>query len=97
MKHFTNGESPFLNHNNQSFNEGFQTEVEGIISDGYMYHGVDKLPVFEVNSSEFYQNTGNGRGKIRFTPGSKVDEYIKRSTYNRPFFIKYNGQLKKII
>jgi hypothetical protein len=56
----------------------------------------DGLPVFDVEQDEFYQNMSNGRKRIRFKNGSQASEYMKKTRYNKPFFIKHGEYLRKI-
>jgi hypothetical protein len=70
----------------------FQTDVPEVETKDQR----DGLPVFEVEKDEFYQNMNHGRKRIRFKSGSAASEYMKKTRYHKPFYIKHGEYLRKI-
>lgn len=75
--------------------EGFKTDVKDLYADGEHKVGIDSFPVFKVTKSEFYQNMKHGRRRLRFGTGSKAQQYMKGTRYNRPFYIQYTDSKGK--
>lgn len=71
-----------------------ETDVSGIYADGN-YKGA---PVFDVSSEEFYNNMKMDRKRLRFKTGSNAGEYMRKTRYNIPFYIRNteDGYLRKI-
>ena len=70
----------------------FKTDVDGVHADGER----NTLPVFKVTKHEFYQNMANGRRRLRFSNGSKVQKYMQGTRYKNPFWIEHDGYLRKV-
>lgn len=62
------------------------TDVEGIEADGV--YGNGNHPVFDVDPEEFYQNSEYGRRRMRFKSGSKAQQYMQKTKYSNPFYIR---------
>ncbi len=56
----------------------------------------DGLPVFDVDKDEFYQNMNHGRKRIRFKSGSPAAEYMRKTRYNKPFYIRHGEYMRKV-
>ena len=71
-----------------------KTDVDGIFADGE-YKGA---PVFNVSKTEFYNNMKQDRKRLRFKTGSIAGDYMRKTRYNIPFYIKNteDGYLRKI-
>ena len=71
-----------------------KTDVSNIFADGE-YKGT---PVFDVAKDEFYNNMKQDRKRLRFKTGSVAGEYMRKTRYNIPFYIrnKDDGYLRKI-
>jgi len=67
------------------------TDVDDVFADGEKMG----MPVFNVDKSSFYQNMEFGRKRVRFPTGSKAQQYMQKTKYNRPFWIAHddNGQV----
>ena len=65
--------------------DGIETDVLDVRADGER----NGMPVFKVTRDKFYQNMTFGRKRLRFDSGSKVQEYMQKTKYNRPFWISY--------
>jgi len=72
----------------------FDTDVPDVKADGVKMG----LPVFNVDDKDFYQNFNFGRRRLRFTSGSKVQQYMAKTRYNKPFWIQHvkSGELRKV-
>lgn len=68
---------------------GFQTDVEGVVATSSVKRGKDEFPCFDVSSKEFFQNMNGGRKRIRFKSGTPTQQYMQKSKYSRKFYIKY--------
>jgi hypothetical protein len=66
--------------------DGFETDVEGIKANAV--YGNGNLPVFDVDPEEFYQNSEFGRKRMRFKSGSNVQQYMQKTKYSNPFYIR---------
>jgi hypothetical protein len=66
----------------------FPTDVEGVHCNSVVKHGNIELPCFTVSKSEFFQNMTDGRKRLRFKAGTNVQQYMRNTRYNRPFYIK---------
>jgi len=64
---------------------GVATDVEDVMANGER----EGKPVFDVEHGEFYQNMEFGRKRLRFKSGSNIQQYMQRTRYNKPFFIRY--------
>lgn len=74
--------------------DGFDTDVEGVKAAAL--YGPHKLPVFDVEPDEFYQNSEYGRKRMRFkTPA--VQQYMRGSKYAKPFYIRTSRDGKQYI
>jgi hypothetical protein len=71
--------------------QGVKTDVDGVFADGEKMG----MPVFNVSKDEFYQNMKFGRKRLRLSTGSKGQEYMQKTQYNRPFWLAHddNGQV----
>ena len=59
------------------------------------------IPVFDVSSSEFYNNMRQERNRMRFKNGSKVSRFMQNNKYRKPFYMRHtdnNGEkyMKKV-
>lgn len=59
---------------------------------------VDSAPIFKVSHNEFYQNTSNGRQRLRFKSGSDVQKFMQNGRYKKPFYLRHekSGYIRKI-
>ena len=64
------------------------TDVEGVFASDVVKHGNLEFPVFDCEESEFYQNMTMGRKRLRFKSGSAASQYMSKTSYKRPFFIR---------
>jgi len=64
------------------------TDVEGVFANDVVKHGNIEFPVFDCGEDEFYQNMVMGRKRLRFKSGSAASQYMSKTKYNRPFFIR---------
>jgi len=62
------------------------TDVEGIFANGQ--YNKDRLFIFDVPENEFDQNSEAGRRRMRFKSGSTVQQYLQKSKYTVPFYIR---------
>lgn len=71
-----------------------KTDVTDIFADGE-YKGT---PVFDVSTDEFYNNMKQDRKRLRFKTGSVAGNYMRKTKYNLPFYIRNmkDGYLRKI-
>jgi hypothetical protein len=67
---------------------GVPTDVEDVMANGER----EGKPVFDVEHGEFYQNMEFGRRRLRFKSGSNIQQYMQRTRYNKPFFIRYKDE-----
>lgn len=70
--------------------EGFETDVDGVKANALK----DGIPVFDVDTRDFYQNMNFGRKRIRFANGSPAGEYMRKTRYSNPFYIRTNDNGK---
>jgi hypothetical protein len=72
----------------------FDTDVPDVKANGVKMG----LPVFNVDDKDFYQNFNFGRRRLRFAPGSNVQQYMAKTRYNKPFWIQHtkSGELRKV-
>jgi len=68
---------------------GFETDVADVRADDVIKQGKDEFPCFDVDQGEFYQNMQDGRRRLRFKSGSNAQQYMSKTKYNRPFFIRH--------
>jgi hypothetical protein len=73
-----------------------ETEFKDVFADGI--NPKDKLPVFKVSHTEFYQNMANGRQRIRFKSGSDPQKFMQNGRYNKNFWIQHekDGYMRKV-
>jgi len=69
--------------------EGYDTDVQGVRASDIVRQGKDEFPCFDVDKNEFYQNMQDGRRRLRFKSGTPAQEYMSKTKYNRPFFIRH--------
>jgi len=71
-----------------------KTDVDGIFADGEK----EGIPVFDVEEKDFNQNMHWGRKRVRFSKESNAGEYMRKTRYNIPFWIrnKNTGYVRKI-
>ena len=60
--------------------QGVKTDVDDVFADGEKMG----MPVFNVSRDEFYQNMKHGRKRLRLATGSKGQEYMQKTKYQRP-------------
>jgi hypothetical protein len=68
---------------------GFDTDVPDVRADDIVRQGKDEFPCFDVDKGEFYQNMQDGRRRLRFKSGSNAQQYMSKTKYNRPFYIRH--------
>ncbi len=73
------------------------TDVEDVFADGQK----DNMPVFDIDHENFYSNMKADRRRIRFKGDSSASQYMRKTRYNRPFYLRttdQNGQqlLRKV-
>lgn len=61
-------------------------------------HRIDGHPIFNVDHNSFYQNTSNGRQRLRFKSGSDVQKFMQNGKYKQPFYLRHskNGYMRKV-
>lgn len=69
--------------------------------DGLKCDGINKAdgsPIFNVDHNSFYQNTSNGRQRLRFKTGSDVQAFMQNGRYKNPFYLRHNknGYMRKV-
>lgn len=74
--------------------KGYATDVEDVFADG----SKGDIPVFDVSPEEFNNNMKMTRRRLRFKQGSKAAEYMRKTKYTRPFWIRNtkDGYMRKI-
>lgn len=76
----------------QSENIGkIETDVPNVFADALK----DNLPVFDVSKDDFYNNMKAERKRIRLSTEHAAN-YHKNTKYNRPFFLRHEGYLRKV-
>jgi|SRR6056297_234298 len=73
----------------QSNDDGFKTDVDGVVAPESIKRGKDEFPCFNVTNKEFFQNMEGGRKRLRFKSGSDAQKYMQGTKYQRKFYIKY--------
>lgn len=74
----------------QNNETGFQTDVPDIIADDSIKIGVNEFPVFKCSKREFFSNMHTDRKRLRFSSGSKIQQYMQKTRYkNRDFYISF--------
>lgn len=70
--------------------------MEGLKCDGL--NPVDGAPIFNVDHGSFYQNTSNGRQRLRFQAGSDVQKFMQNGKYRQSFYLRHdkNGYIRKV-
>lgn len=74
---------------------GFDTDVSDVKADDIVRQGKDEFPCFDVDQGEFYQNMQDGRRRLRFKSGSGAQQYMSKTKYNRPFYIRHTDDAGK--
>jgi hypothetical protein len=73
-------------------NKETETDVPDVKANGVK----DGIPVFDVNDNDFYNNMKVDRKRMRFT-STGVKEYMQKTKYNRPFYIRNrDNYLRKV-
>lgn len=67
--------------------EQIDSGVEGINADDTY----QKLPVFDVESDNFFNNMRKDRNKMNFPDDSKVSKFMKGTDYRLPFYMRHKG------
>lgn len=79
---------------------GVQTENPGKIATDVPNCWADGekegMPVFDVDSETFNNNMRQERKRLRFKSDTPVAQYHRMSKYNRPFYIRADGYLRKV-
>jgi len=70
---------------------GVPTDVEGVFAQGKMKHGGGEYPVFDTDETDFYGNMADSRKRLRFKSGSPVQQYMQKTKYKIPFFIRHTN------
>jgi hypothetical protein len=79
----------------QKTDDGYPTDVEGVLAHSCIKHGKDEFPCFDVSKNNFFQNMEGGRKRLRFETGSPAQKYMQGSKYSRKFYIKYTDDSGK--
>lgn len=69
-----------------------ETDVEGVFADATK----NNMPVFDVPKEDFYNNMKAERQRLRFSKDSSAAQYHRSSKYNRPFWLRHEGYLRKV-
>jgi hypothetical protein len=69
-----------------------ETDLPGIYADATK----DNMPVFDVGKEDFYNNMKSERKRLRFSKDTAASQYHQGSKYNRPFWLRHEGFLRKI-
>ena len=74
--------------------KGVPTDVDDVFADAVK----GDAPVFDVSQEEFNNNMKMDRRRLRFRQGSKAAEYMRKTKYTRPFWIRNtkDGFMRKI-
>lgn len=74
--------------------KGVPTDVDDVFADGER----NGMPVFDVSREEFYNNMKVNRRRLRFKNGTRASNYMQKTRYNRPFWIrsKEDNLMRKI-
>lgn len=77
----------------QTENQGkVRTDLDGVFADAEK----DGFPVFDVDKETFNNNMRQERKRLRFKSDTPVAQYYRMSKYNRPFYIRADGYLRKV-
>jgi hypothetical protein len=68
------------------------TDVEGVFADAMK----DNMPVFDIGKDDFYNNMKVERKRLRFKSDSSAAQYHRSTQYNRPFWLRHEGYLRKV-
>jgi hypothetical protein len=60
------------------------TDVDDIFADGMK----QDLPVFDVETDDFYNNLRADRQRLRFKSSDAITQYMQKTRYNRPFWVR---------
>lgn len=70
-------------------NDGeFQTDVEGVMSNGQK----NNLHVFDIDKENFFKNMKDDRKRQRFGTDSAATKYLRGTKYRVPFFVRYKDE-----
>jgi hypothetical protein len=88
MGEFTTGVSPetLAQKDREITTDKVPTDVEDVFADGQYQR--DRLFIFDVPEGEFDQNSEAGRRRMRFKTGSTVQQYLQKTRYTVPFYIR---------
>jgi len=70
---------------------GIETDVEDVQA----HAEKEGFPVFDVEHKDFWQNMEYGRKRLRFQSGSNAQQYMQKTRYNSPFFIRFTDEQGK--
>lgn len=70
------------------------TDVKDVFADGEKLG----LPVFDITKDDFFRNMKVDRKKLRFQTDHPVSQYMRKTRYSRPFWIRDNdsGYVRKV-
>lgn len=71
------------------------TDVDGITANGEYSMGLDRFPIFDVDHEDFARSAQGLRNKVAWQTDN-VRDYSQKSGNGRPFYIRYNDQIRKI-
>jgi len=74
--------------NGEEKSDVIDSGVENVSADD-TYKG---CPVFDVNSTEFFNNMRKDRNRMRFSNNSKPSQFMKGSKYRKPFYMAYKDK-----
>lgn len=83
---------PVQNTDNSGDTKMYDTDVDDIKAVDIVKQGTLEFPVFDCDKEEFFQNMQSGRKRLRFKNGSTVQQYMQRTKYNRPFYVRHTDE-----
>jgi hypothetical protein len=69
-----------------------ETDLPGVFADAEK----NGMPVFDVDKETFNNNMRQERRRLRFKTGTAAAQYHQGSKYNRPFWLRSDGYLRKV-
>ena len=73
----------------------YKTDVNDVYSDDQINYGTETFPVFDVDHTVF-AHSKNGTNHLPVDNTSNLGSYVQNRSTNRPFYIRYNGEVKKM-
>jgi hypothetical protein len=71
------------------------TDVKDVNANGKYSIGCEDFPIFDVDHEDFARSSQGLRGKVQWNTDT-VKNYSQKSYNGRPFYVRYNDQMRKI-